>query len=102
MAYAISATYTVKPGEEAAVETALLTMRDLTCREPACILYEAHRSVEDPQVFFLYELYQDESGFRAHIATEHFTRHIKGEVWPRLQERRRVIGEPLAAAPVRA
>jgi quinol monooxygenase YgiN len=55
----------------------------------------AHRSVEDPSVFFLYEQYADEDGFKAHFASEHFERYIKGTVWPRLDNRVRVIGTPL-------
>ena len=95
MPYAVAATYTVKPGEEGAVEAALIEMTGLTREEPACLVYEAHRSLEEANVFFLYEQYEDEAGFQAHIATDHFSRHIKGEVWPRLDDRRRLVGEPL-------
>ena len=95
MPYAVAATYTVKSGEEAAVEAALVAMTGLTRQEPACLFYEAHRSLEEPNVFFLYEQYEDEEGFQAHVATDHFSRHIKDEVWPRLNDRRRIVGEPL-------
>ena len=95
MPYAVAATYTARPGEEAAVEAALVEMTALTRQEPACLFYEAHRSLEEPNVFFLYEQYEDEAGFQAHVAADHFARHIKDQVWPRLDDRRRIVGEPL-------
>jgi quinol monooxygenase YgiN len=99
MPYAVAATYTVKAGEEAQVEAALIAMVESTRSEPACLVYEVHRSLEDPSVFFLYEQYADEAGFQAHLASEHFARQIKGEVWPRLEQRQRLIGEPLSGTP---
>lgn len=95
MSYVVVATYTVRAGEEEAVREALEAMTPLTRGEEGCLAYVAHRSAEDPTVFFLYEEYVDEDGFEAHVASEHFERHIKGFVWPRLADRVRVIGAPL-------
>ena len=95
MSYAVAATYTVRAGEEETVREALEAMTPLTRAEDACVTYVAHRSVEDPAVFFLYEQYTDEDGFKAHFASAHFERYIKGVVWPRLDDRVRVIGAPL-------
>jgi quinol monooxygenase YgiN len=95
MSYTVAATYTVRPGEEETVREALEAMTPLTRDEERCQTYVAHRSVEDPSVFFLYEQYVDEDGFKAHFASEHFERYIKGIVWPRLDNRVRVIGTPL-------
>jgi quinol monooxygenase YgiN len=96
MSYVVAATYTVTPGEEESVLSNLEAMISPTRAEPGCQVYIPHRSQEDPSVFFLYEQYSDEDGFRAHVASDHFERHIKNEVWPRLAERRRVIATPLA------
>lgn len=96
MSYAVFATYTVRAGEEEAVIEALEAMTPLTRGEQGCLVYVAHRSAEDPTVFFLYEQYVDEDAFKAHVASEHFERHIKGVVWPRLDDRVRLIGAPLA------
>jgi quinol monooxygenase YgiN len=95
MSYTVAATYTVRAGEEETVREALEAMTPLTRDEERCLAYVAHRSVEDPSVFFLYEQYVDEDGFKAHFASEHFERYIKGIVWPRLDDRVRVIGTPL-------
>jgi len=95
LTYVIAATYVAKDGEAGGVQAALEAMTPLTRQEPGCVGYQAHRSVEDPNVFFLYEQYADESGFAAHAATEHFERYIKGEAWPRLERREVVHAQPL-------
>jgi quinol monooxygenase YgiN len=96
MTYAVSAIYTVKPGQEDAVEVALVAMRQRTREERGCRFYEVHRSIEDSGVFFLYEQYEDEASFQAHTASDHFAEFIKGIVWPRLERRERWLGEPLS------
>jgi quinol monooxygenase YgiN len=91
MAYVVAATYRVKPGEEEKVREVLETMAPLSRKEPGCIFYQAHRSPDDPRVFFLYEQYVDEAGYQAHMATPHFERWIKGEAIPRLESRERAF-----------
>jgi (4S)-4-hydroxy-5-phosphonooxypentane-2,3-dione isomerase len=96
MSYCIVATYRVKAGEEDAVQSALAAMTPLTRNEPGCEFYRAHRSLEDAQVFFLYEAYRDEAAFQAHLASDYFDTHIRSDVWPRLEERTRLIASPIA------
>jgi quinol monooxygenase YgiN len=95
MSYVVAVTYTAKEGEAEAVLAALEKMAPLARLEPGCIAYEVHRSIEDPNVFFLYEHYVNEDGLRAHAESEHFERHIKGDAWPRLENRIVVRCEPL-------
>jgi quinol monooxygenase YgiN len=91
MAYVVAATYRVKPGEEEKVREVLEIMAPLSRKEPGCLFYQAHRSPENPSVFFLYEQYVDEAGYQAHMATPHFERYIKGEAIPRLESRERAF-----------
>ena len=91
MAYVVAATYRVKQGEEEKVREVLETMAPLSRKEPGCIFYQAHRSPDDPRIFFLYEQYVDEAGYQAHMATPHFERWIKGEAIPRLESRERAF-----------
>jgi quinol monooxygenase YgiN len=95
MAYVVAATYRCKEGEEERLREILEVMGPPSRAEPGCLLYQAHRSPEDPRVFFLYEQYVDESGYEAHQATEHFERHIKGEAIPRLESRERAFYETI-------
>jgi quinol monooxygenase YgiN len=95
MAYVVAATYHCKEGEEETIRRILETMGPLSRAEPGCLFYQAHRSPDDPRVFFLYEQYVDQAGYEAHMATEHFERHIKGEAIPRLESRERAFYETL-------
>jgi len=91
MAYVVAATYRAREGEEERIREILELMAAPSRAEPACRFYQAHRSPEDPRVFFMYEQYDDEAGYQAHMATEHFERHIKGEAIPRLESRERAF-----------
>ncbi|MGH7910369.1 MAG: putative quinol monooxygenase [Candidatus Dormibacteraceae bacterium] len=91
MAYVVAATYTAKSGEEGRVQSILGTMAPLSREEPGCRFYQAHRSPEDPTVFFLYEQYDDENAYRQHQETPHFKEHILGEAIPRLASRERAF-----------
>ena len=56
--------------------------------EPGNLYYQANRSAENPRLFFLYEQYEDEAGYEAHMASEHFTRLVKEEAIPDILESR--------------
>jgi quinol monooxygenase YgiN len=91
MAFIVAATYHAKPGEEEEIRRILEVMGPLSRKEPACLFYQAHRSPDDPRVFFLYEQYQDEAGYKAHMETDHFAQYIKGDAIPRLESRERAF-----------
>ena len=95
MSYVIAATYFVRDGEAESVLAALREMTPLTRSEAGCLAYEPHRSVEDPNVFFLYERYCDQAAFQAHANSDYFARCIKDGAWPRLARREVVRAEPL-------
>jgi quinol monooxygenase YgiN len=89
--YVVAATYRTKENEEEKIREILEIMAPLSRAEPACRFYQAHRSPDDPRVFFLYEQYEDEAGYQAHMETEHFVKYIKGEAIPRLESRERAF-----------
>ena len=39
--------------------------------EPGNVRFDAHRLADDPDSFFVYEVYVDEAAFQSHIATPH-------------------------------
>jgi autoinducer 2-degrading protein len=98
LSYVIAATYVANEGEAEGVLAALKEMTPLTRAEPGCEEYVPHRSLEDPNVFFLYERYRDPEAFAAHAGSEYFERLIKGEAWPRLAHREVVRAAPLEDA----
>ena len=95
MAFVVAATYQAKPGEEVEIQKLLEAMGPLSRQEPGCVCYQAHHSTEDPRVFFMYEQYVDEDGYKAHMETEHFANHIRGGVIPRLESRVRAFYETI-------
>jgi quinol monooxygenase YgiN len=88
MAYVVSARWRSKPGREARLAELCDEMTESSRGEPGNLFYQGHRSPEDPQLFYIYEQYVDEAGFRAHQDTEHFTRLVKGEAIPELLDDR--------------
>jgi len=94
--YVVVARYTVRPGEEEAVEAALRAMTTLSRAEPGCVAYQAQRSLDDPSVFVLYESYVDEGAYEAHVETPHFKRYVLEDAVPRLVSREREFFETVA------
>ena len=42
--------------------------------EPGCLRFDVSAAADDPNRFFLYELYTDAAAFEAHKASPHFAR----------------------------
>jgi autoinducer 2-degrading protein len=88
------ARYRVSPGKGDEVEAALKRMAPLVAeKEPGCRLYHASRSVEDPDLFLLYEQYEDAEALEAHRETPHFEEIIEGKIVPLLENRERELYE---------
>lgn len=93
------ARYRAEPGQGDAIEAALQKMAVAVARdEPGCLLYRAARSLEEPDMFVLYEEYVDEAALLAHRDTPHFRDLIEGTVVPMLTSREREILVPVTPA----
>jgi quinol monooxygenase YgiN len=68
----VAVTYVVLPNRVAEAVELFRKLTEATRREPGCLQYQAHRDVEDPRRFFLYEQYQDEKALAAHRTSPHF------------------------------
>jgi quinol monooxygenase YgiN len=88
MAYVVSAKWVAKAGREERLAEICHEMTEPSRAEPGNLFYQAHRSPEDPRLFYLYEQYVDEAGYHAHMDSEHFTRLVKGEAIPEILEAR--------------
>jgi quinol monooxygenase YgiN len=78
-----------KAGEADALAGILRDMTPPTMAEPGVKLFLPYRSPTNPALFFVFELYVDESGWAAHEATDHFKAAVK-ELLPRVTRRERV------------
>jgi autoinducer 2-degrading protein len=84
--------YTCKPGQAETVLGHLRRMAELVKQhEPGCRAYQISRSVDNPDLLFLYELYEDQAAFDLHAQTDHFKEIIQGEVIPLLETRVREL-----------
>jgi quinol monooxygenase YgiN len=91
----VIAHYRVVPGHADAVAEVLGRHAMASRAEAGCQDFVAHRAVDDPDRFALYEAYTDEAAFRAHRDTPHFVENIERVVAPLLAERSWARYEPL-------
>ena len=64
MAYVVSALWRAKEGCEERVAEIVGELAGPSRAEPGCLFYQPHRAPEDPRLFYLYEQYADEAGYR--------------------------------------
>ncbi len=95
MTYAVAATWRARDGEEERIRELLEILTPLCRAEPGCRQYQAHRSPDDPRLFFIYEQYDDEAAFETHARTDHVARYVLGDAVPRLERRERAFYDPI-------
>ena len=71
--FAVTVTFTVKPGHEAAfLERVKRQAAESLSRETDCLQFDVCHPAEGAATVFLYEIYRDEAAFKAHLETSHF------------------------------
>jgi quinol monooxygenase YgiN len=93
MAYCLAVKWTIKQGELDAVLAALRPLTEASRQEPGCLMYQAHRDPDNPNILFLYEQYADEEAYQAHAESEHFKRHALEDIFPRRESAERAAYE---------
>ena len=66
----------------------------LSQAEPGVKLFLPYQSPDNPALFFVFELYVDEAGWKAHQETDHFKKAIP-ELLPLLKRRERIPFVPI-------
>lgn len=61
-----------KPGQEQALQDAIMTCVAPTRAEPGNVNYDLHRSTDDPSVFVIYEGWTGRDALDSHFETPHF------------------------------
>lgn len=65
--------FEAKPEHVSDFKTAILENAAASVRDEAgCRQFDVARDANKPEQFFLYEIYEDEAAFEAHIETAHF------------------------------
>ncbi|WP_435008961.1 putative quinol monooxygenase [Tundrisphaera lichenicola] len=91
----LAVTFLIKPGLEDEAIGMFARLTEATLTEPGCRMYLAHRSVDDPRKFFLYEQYDDRAALDAHRASDHFARLATGGLFTLVESRTPELYEPL-------
>jgi quinol monooxygenase YgiN len=89
MAYALTAKWTAKAGEEETVYNAIRQLIEPSRNEPGCRFYQPNRDLDDARVFWFYEIYDDEDAYKAHGESTHFARYGHELAIPLLEDRER-------------
>ena len=72
--YAVVVTFRAKPEHRAAFRVAMLENAAASrTKEPGCRQFDVCESADGAEIF-LYEIYDDEAAFKAHLATDHYLR----------------------------
>ena len=90
MANVVAARWRAKEGCEDRLAHVIAELIPLSRLEPGCPSYQANRSIEDPRLFFSYEQYVDEAGYRAYGESEHFAPPAHNHAIPQLLEDRQL------------
>jgi quinol monooxygenase YgiN len=93
--YVVTATWTARAGEVDGVLAAIGKLVGPSRAEPGCSFYQPYRDPERPEVFFIYEIYDDAAAYAAHAESAHFEEFGRGEAIPLLESREVVFYETL-------
>lgn len=92
----LTVVYTMNPDDKASVLKDLAEMTRLVkAREPGCVRYQVHESVDHADQLLLYEAYRDQESFDAHAASPYFQELVLGRIVPKLTNRQRSLWTPV-------
>ena len=73
--YVIVAPIQIKPGyKDRFLQEMIGDAKGSAENEPGCLRFDVHQDNEDPNRFYLYEVYRDSAAFDAHREAPHFKR----------------------------
>jgi len=73
--YVVAVEFDIRPEAFAAFKPLMLENAQASLRdEPGCRQFDVSVPVENPARIFLYEIYDDEAAFKAHVASPHYKR----------------------------
>lgn len=81
----------VKPGTEEKCKEYIRIMQQHSRKEPGCLMYVGHQSIEDPRRFMFYEQYRDQAALQAHRNAPYFKQYVSGGLDPIMEQRSREL-----------
>jgi len=95
MSFAVTVVFVAKPENRDAFRAAMLENAHASrTREPGCRQFDVCETPDGSEIF-LYEIYDDEAAFKAHLATDHYKK-FNAQVTPWVAEKRVVTYARLA------
>jgi len=74
MSYAVTVVFVAKPEHRAEFRREMIANATASrTREPGCRQFDVCESADGTEIY-LYEIYDDEAAFQAHLATDHYKR----------------------------
>ena len=81
----LAVTLIARPGFEDRAAECFQKLTEQSRTEPGCLMYQFHRSPDDPRKFFVYEQYVDEAALQEHNNSGHYALYVRGQ-FPSLVE----------------
>ena len=95
MSFAVTVVFVAKPENRDDFRAAMLENAHASrTREPGCRQFDVCETPDGSEIF-LYEIYDDEAAFKAHLATDHYKK-FNAQVTPWVAEKRVVTYARLA------
>lgn len=86
----------VKPGSEEQCKLYMRNMEVHTHKEPGCLMYIAHQSVDDPAQLAFYEQYTDMAAFETHTKSSYFNEFVINGLNQFVLNRERMLCQPIS------
>lgn len=85
--FVVTVTFRIEPEFRGPFRDAILANSSTSVRdEPGCSVFDVCEKADGSEIF-LYEIYDDEAAFKAHLATDHFKR-FDAQVGPWVVDKR--------------
>lgn len=85
----------VKPGAEAKCKQYIHILQEHSRKEPGCVQYVGHQSLDDSRRFLFYEVYRDKAALEAHRAAPYFKQYVSGGLATIVETRSRELYAPI-------
>ena len=95
MAYVVRANWRIQEGNEDKVLEAVKALAPISRQEPGNRFYQAYQDPNEPGVVRLFEIYDDESAYKAHVDSPHFKQYGFDTAIPLLSDRERYFYETI-------
>lgn len=85
----------VKAGAETKCKEYIHILQEHSRKEPGCVQYVGHQSVDDPRRFLFYEVYKDQAALQAHREAPYFKQYVHGGLDTIMESRSRELYAPV-------